>query len=161
MKRTVVAGFLLLMLVEAYAAVLPDRRVVAWAAGAALVVLLAALRWSLRDDGNPAVSGGGSDGGEELLAQWMSRTENLIGRAESTRVQWDRHLRPRLAREFAAASGHRQARDPAAFNATGITLFGPELWQWVDPDNISTGSAEEPGPGRAVLGDILRRLEQL
>lgn len=160
LKRTVVAGFLLILLVEAGALVLPDRTVVGWAAGAATAVLLGALRWFLRDgdtdDGQPS-----SNDAAELLAQWKSQTETLVRRAGSTRMQWDRHLRPRLAREFAAATGQRQASDPAAFNATGRALFGPELWQWVDPDNVSYTGTEEPGPGRAVLGEILQRLERL
>ena len=50
---------------------------------------------------------------------------------------WDRRLRPMLARQFELASGQRKAKDPRAFHATGRMLFGEQLWQWVDPDNIS------------------------
>jgi hypothetical protein len=91
----------------------------------------------------------------------MSQTETLICRAESTRTDWDRHLRPRLAREFASATGQRQAKDPAAFIATGQMLFGPELWQWVDPDNVARKGGDAPGPGRGVLDEILERLERV
>ncbi len=163
MRKTVVAGLLLVVLVEVVAVLMPDRRVVAWGAGAAVAALLVALRWSLRDDADPEESDHAVDDAAELLGQWRSQTDMLIQRADSTRLQWDRHLRPRLAREFAAATGHRQAADPTAFVATGRMLFGPELWQWVDPDNvIGTGAAaEQPGPGRAVLDEILRRLERL
>ncbi|OLP03448.1 hypothetical protein BVU76_04935 [Mycolicibacterium porcinum] len=164
MKRTVIAGLLLVVvLVEVVTASMPDRRGVAWGAGAAVAVLMFSLRWALRDDGTSEVSANASDDAAELLEQWRSQTDSLIQRAETTRLQWDRHLRPRLAREFAAATGHRQAADPAAFVATGTMLFGPELWQWVDPDNvIGTGAAaEQPGPGRDVLDEILRRLERL
>lgn len=166
MKRTVVAVFLLLVLVEAYAVTLADRNVMAWGAGATVAVLLLAVRWSLGHDGRSDTPPTGEDDAAELLAQWLSQTETLVGRADSTRAQWDRHLRPRLAREFAAATGHRQTGDSAAFKATGRMLFGPDLWQWVDPDNVAYAGGEDaggetPGPGREVLGEILQRLERL
>jgi hypothetical protein len=66
-----------------------------------------------------------------------------------------------LARRFAIATGHKQSKDPAAFDATGRTLFGAELWAWVNPNNVSPTGAREPGPGRATLEEILERLEQV
>jgi hypothetical protein len=66
-----------------------------------------------------------------------------------------------LARRFAIATGQKQAKDPAAFDATGRTLFGSELWAWVDPNNVSRTGVSEPGPGRARLEEILERLEQV
>ncbi|WP_301333062.1 hypothetical protein [Mycolicibacterium frederiksbergense] len=176
----VAAGFLLVILAEAVAVVLPDRRAVAWVAGVALAVLLIAMRWSLNEDGAGRAGPPATDDAAELLAQWKSGTEILIRRADSTRLQWDRHLRPRLAREFAAATRHRQAVDPAAFRETGRMLFG-QLWQWVDPDNVASRAAprvasraasgvgsgpaaahpDDPGPGRAILAEILQRLERL
>jgi len=84
------------------------------------------------------------------LRSWLSRTQTLIHRSESTRADWDRHLRPMLARRFAIATGQKQAKDPAAFDATGRTLFGPELWAWVNPNNVAhTGASEPAGPGDA------------
>ena len=139
--------------------VLPDRSVAGWVTGVTAAVVLGSMRWMLRDDETSAQPA--SDDAAELVAQWRSHTETLVRRAESTRQQWDRHLRPRLAREFASATGHRQTSDPAAFAATGRMLFGPQLWQWVDPDNVSALRAAEPGPGRAVLAEILQRLERL
>ncbi|MDT5014520.1 MAG: hypothetical protein QOD39_680, partial [Mycobacterium sp.] len=97
----------------------------------------------------------------ESLRRWLSRTETLISRAESTRRDWDRHLRPMLARQFEMATGQRQAKDHAAFHATGSMLFGAELWAWVDPQNVSRTGGNEPGPGRDALDQILRRLEQV
>ena len=96
---------------------------------------------------------------EESLRSWLSRTETLIHRSESTRADWDRHLRPMLARRFAITTGQHQAKDPAAFDATGQMLFGPQLWAWVDPNNVAQTGAREPGPGRATLAEILERLE--
>jgi hypothetical protein len=66
-----------------------------------------------------------------------------------------------LARQFELATGQRKARDARAFQATGQMLFGPQLWQWVDPENVSRTGADEPGPGRAALDEILRRLERV
>lgn len=160
MKKTVVAGFLLIVAVEVYVVlVLPDKTVAGWVAGASGAIMLVSMRWMLRDDDGRRTAAS-SDDAAELLAQWMSQTELLVRRAESTRLQWDRHLRPRLAREFGAATGQRQTRDPVAFAETGRMLFGAELWQWVDPDNVRA-RPEEPGPGREVLSQILQRLEQL
>jgi hypothetical protein len=95
------------------------------------------------------------------LDRWLSRTEILVNRAGSTRREWDRHLRPMLARQFEMATGQHQARDRAAFAATGRMLFGPQLWVWVDPDGIAPAAGDEPGPGRAVLDEILARLERI
>jgi hypothetical protein len=95
------------------------------------------------------------------LQRWLSRTEMLVSRAESTRRDWDRHLRPMLARQFELATGQRQSRNQTAFRATGTMLFGQELWAWVDPQNVSRTGDSEPGPGREALDEILRRLERV
>ena len=60
-----------------------------------------------------------------------------------------------------APSGQRQAKDRAAYHATGRMLFGPELWEWVNPNNVTRGGDRQPGPGRAALEEILRKLEQV
>jgi hypothetical protein len=66
-----------------------------------------------------------------------------------------------LARRYAIATGQRQAKNPAAFHSTGQMLFGSELWQWVDPNNVTRTGNREPGPGRAALEEILQKLEQV
>jgi hypothetical protein len=91
----------------------------------------------------------------------MSRTETLISWSESTRSDWDRHLRPMLARQFGIATGQKQNKNPVAFRATGRMLFGDELWAWVDPDNVARTDKQGPGPGRSALDEILRKLEQV
>jgi hypothetical protein len=40
-------------------------------------------------------------------------------------------------------------------------LFGPQLWAWVNPNNVAQTGAREPAPGRATLAEILERLEQV
>ncbi|MBU8811277.1 hypothetical protein KL953_20570 [Mycolicibacterium goodii] len=161
MKRFVVAGFVLVVLVEVIALAVPERSMTGWAAGGALAVLLISVRSALRDDPPDDQRTTASEDAAELLARWQSETEILISRADSTRSQWDRHLRPRLAREFAAASGQRLVGDQSAFQATGRMLFGEQLWQWVDPNNVASARDDGPGPGRAALAEILQRLEQL
>ncbi|PRC61304.1 hypothetical protein C6A85_10220, partial [Mycobacterium sp. ITM-2017-0098] len=64
------------------------------------------------------------------LRRWLSRTETLIAWSESSRSDWDRRLRPMLARQFELAAGQRKAKDARAFESTGRMLFGDELWQW-------------------------------
>ena len=63
-----------------------------------------------------------------------------------------------LARRYEIATGQRQAKDPVAFLATGKMLFGHELWEWVNPNNVASNGKNERGPGRVALEEILRRL---
>ncbi len=92
----------------------------------------------------------------ESLPRWQRRTETLISWSEGSRADWDRHLRPMLARQL--RTGFTSGSDAA----TGVMLFGPQLWPWVDPSTVaSAADAERPGPGREVLGAILDRLDTL
>jgi hypothetical protein len=157
MKRLVALGVFVILSAELAALSLHDRRFVLWAAGAAALFALVSARQLLGDvDASPAAA---PNPLEESLRSWLSRTETLIHRSESTRADWDRHLRPMLARRFAITTGLNQAKDPVAFDATGRMLFGPQLWAWVNPNNVAQTGAREPGPGRAMLAEILERLE--
>lgn len=153
------AGLLLVVLAEVTAFVF-DRH---WAlpVGALGVAIFAIV---LRDSfvgvrvdraGQPA-----TDDALASLQRWEVRTEAILGWADTSRAGWDRHLRPRLAREFMLAS---RIKDPAALAATGQLVFGDDLWQWVDPQNAARAGTgrDEPGPGRAALDEILRRLEEI
>jgi hypothetical protein len=157
MKRLVALGVFVILTAELAALSLHDRRFVLWAAGAAALFALVSARQLLGDVEPPPAAA--PNALEESLRSWLSRTETLIHRSESTRADWDRHLRPMLARRFAITTGLNQAKDPAAFDATGQMLFGPQLWAWVDPNNVAQTGAREPGPGRATLAEILERLE--
>jgi hypothetical protein len=160
MKRLVALGVSLVLSAELAALSLHDRRLVLWAAGGAVLFALINVRQFLgRDFETPPSTI--PNALEETLRTWLARTQTMIHRSESTRADWDRHLRPMLARRFAMATGQKQAKDPAAFDATGRTLFGPELWAWVNPNNVAHTGASEPGPGRATLKEILERLEQV
>jgi hypothetical protein len=160
MKKLVAAAIFIVVLVEVTAIAVLDREIVLVVVGAMVALVLGSLRFYLvRDSG--ADSDTVSNDAAESLRRWLSRTETLVSRAESTRRDWDRHLRPMLARQFELATGQRQARNHAAFHATGTMLFGAQLWEWVDPQNVSRTGESEPGPGREALDEILRRLEQV
>ena len=155
-RRVVTSGIGLVVLAELTAFVIGRS----WAlpiSGAA--VLLFAVELRNRFAGIRVAEPGESatDDARESLQRWKSHTETLIQRADSTRADWDRHLRPKLAREFVLAT---RQKDPAALAATGRMVFGEELWPWVDPQNVAHSGRDQPGPGRAVLDELLRRLEQ-
>lgn len=160
MTKLVVAAVAVIVAAELCAWAVLDRGLVVAATGAALVAVLLTVRWRLTQRSEPdtdvAVDGAGAS-----LQRWLSRTETLISWSESSRADWDRRLRPMLARQFELAAGQRKAKDPNGFDATGRMLFGEGLWPWVDPDNVSRAGSAEPGPGRATLDEILRRLERL
>ncbi|BBY81309.1 hypothetical protein H7I53_06810 [Mycolicibacterium pulveris] len=161
MKKLAAAGFLLVVGAELMVLAAPDRSMALVISGIALAVALLGLRWYLTRE---AVSGADEepiDDAAEALRRWMSRTETLISRADSTRRDWDRHLRPMLARQFEMATGQKRLKDRAAYHATGQMLFGAQLWAWVDPENIARNDANEPAPGRAALDEILQRLERI
>jgi hypothetical protein len=160
MKKLVAAGIFIVVLVELAAFAVLDRELVLVVVGVMVALVLLALRLYLVRE--PELDSGAlANDPAESLRRWLSRTETLISRAESTRRDWDRHLRPMLARQFELATGQRQARNRVAFHATGTMLFGAELWAWVDPQNVSRTGDSEPGPGREALDEILRRLEQV
>ena len=160
MKKLVAAGLFVVALVELTAIVALDRELVLIVVGAIAALVLLALRlYLVREPGYDDAAM--TNDAEESLRRWLSRTETLVSRSDSTRRDWDRHLRPMLARQFELATGQRKARNHAAFEATGTMLFGAELWAWVDPQNVSRTGDNEPGPGRDALDEILRRLEQV
>jgi hypothetical protein len=160
MKRVIALGISVVLSAELAALSLHDRRFVLWAAGFAVLFALLNVRQILGHGVEPSPAAA-SNSLEHSLRSWLSRTETLIHWSESTRSDWDRHLRPMLARRFAITTGQKQAKDPAAFDATGRMLFGAELWAWVDPNNVAQTGGHEPGPGRATLEKILERLEQV
>lgn len=161
MTRPVAVALVLLVAVELFAVARLDRDDVAVVSAVALAGALLAARFALADDSARSPAATEADERAAALRRWVDRTETMVGWAEATRADWDRRLRPMLARQFELATGQRKNRDRNAFQATGRMLFGPELWQWVDPENVSRTGADEPGPGRGALDEILRRLERV
>jgi hypothetical protein len=161
LKKLVAAGLCLVLGVQVLAMLMPDRRFVLVIVGVAVALVLLALRWYLVRGANDEPTAPRANDAEESLRRWLSRTETLISWSQSTRSDWDRHLRPMLARQFGIATGQKQNKNPDGFRATGRMLFGDELWAWVDPENVERVDKQVPGPGREALDEILRRLEQV
>ena len=160
MKRLIALGVCLIVGIELLALMVRDHRFVLVASGIALALVLLNIRRVLGHGIQPAAEPGDDDLGD-ALRRWLSTTETTIRWSDSTRADWDRNLRPMLARRFEIATGHGQAKDPATFHATGQMLFGPELWEWVNPNNVTRTGEHEPGPGRGKFEEILQRLEQV
>jgi len=160
MTRLIAMGVCLVVGVEMLALILHGHRFLLAASGVALALVLVNIRRFLGTATEPAGELDPDEMGDSLR-RWRSSTETTIRWSESTRADWDRHLRPMLARRYEMATGQRQAKDPAAFHATGQMLFGDELWQWVNPNNVTGTRDYQPGPGRAALEEILRKLEQV
>jgi hypothetical protein len=160
MNRTIGLGVCLVFVMELLALTQRDRQLVLAASGVALALVLFTVRRIVARGLAPAAEPGADDLGDSLR-RWLSTTETTIRWSESTRKDWDRHLRPMLARRYEIATGQRQSDDPAAYHATGIMLFGADLWEWVNPNNVTRSNEGYPGPGRGALEEILRKLEQV
>ena len=160
MKKLIVLGVCLIVVIELLALILHDRGFVLAASGAALALVLLNVRRFLGRGTEPAAELDPDDLGDSLR-RWLSTTETTIRWSDSTRADWDRHLRPMLARRYEMTTGQRQSKDPLAYQASGRMLFGAEIWEWVNPNNVTRTGDREPGPGRAMLEEILRRLEQV
>ncbi len=160
MKRLIALGVCFIVGTELLALILHDRRFVLASSGIAAALVLLNIRRFLGHGIQPPAEPDADDLGD-ALRRWLATTETTIRWSDSTRADWDRHLRPMLARRFEIATGHRQAKERTVFHASGQMLFGPELWEWVNPNNVTRTGAHEPGPGRRTLEEILQRLEQV
>ncbi|MGN6337507.1 hypothetical protein [Mycobacterium sp.] len=160
MKKITTLGICLIIGLELLALTQHDRRLVLAASGVGLALVVLALRRALAHGFDAAAEPDADDLGDSLR-RWLSTTETTIRWSESTRADWDRHLRPMLARRYEMTTGQRQSKDPTAYHATGRMLFGVELWEWVNPNNVTRSGDHQPGPGRAALQDILQKLEQI
>lgn len=160
MKRTVALGVLLIASLELLALVQHAHRFVLAASGVGLTLVLLSLRRLLGRDPDQVGEPEADEIGDSLR-RWLSATETTIRWSDSTRKDWDRHLRPMLARRYEMTTGQRQSKDPVAYHATGRMLFGAELWEWVNPNNVTRSGDHQPGPGRGALEEILRKLEQV
>lgn len=129
--------------------------------GAALAIALLVVRWSLGRRVKPEASERRTDDAGTTIRRWAERAESQIAWSDATRADWDRRVRPAMARQFEFATRQPRARNPAAFANAGRILFGDELWRWVDPDNVSHTGSQERGPGREVFVCIIERLERL
>ncbi|MQY26394.1 hypothetical protein [Nocardia aurantia] len=156
--RIAVAGIVLLAGVE-IVLLCCCRSLLLPVGGVGLLLVLAVLR--------PAADPGPRDHAEteaptpEPIERWLARTAALLDFADSSRGDWDRHLRPVLAREFAMSLGHKAVGDRRLVAQVGTAHFGAALWPWVDPSAAAPDRRSDPGPGRGVLLEIIDRLERL
>jgi hypothetical protein len=160
MKKITFLGVCLIVGIELLALTQHDRRWVLAASGLGLAFVVLSLRRALARGFDADAEPDADDLGDSLR-RWLATTETTIRWSDSTRADWDRHLRPMLARRYEMTTGQRQSKDPVSFHATGRILFGPELWDWVDPNNVTRTGDRQPGPGRAALQEILQKLEQV
>ncbi|MFE7743844.1 hypothetical protein [Nocardia sp. NPDC057455] len=132
-------------------------------AGIPVAVALGWLIWSLfeRSEAGDDEVEDMENGPAEMLQRWHARAQMLADRADGSRADWDRHLRPLLAKEFELSAGQRVAKNRRAVEAAGIHQFGPELWRWVDPANSALRDQTSRAPGRAALDEILSRLQRM
>ncbi|WP_328390283.1 hypothetical protein [Nocardia sp. NBC_00416] len=101
------------------------------------------------------------NGPAEMLRHWHARAEMLVDRADGSRADWDRHLRPLLAKEFQLSAGLRVSKNRRALESAGVHLFGADLWRWVDPADSALRDQNTSAPGRAALDEILSRLQRM
>lgn len=87
----------------------------------------------------------------------LDHAEALVTWAEGTRRDWDRHVRPVLARVVEDRYGGGRGDGAHEISAA---LFGERLWPLVDPAAAFTDDLGAPGPGRAALVKILDTLEE-
>ncbi|MBF6173133.1 hypothetical protein [Nocardia blacklockiae] len=166
-RRRVITGTAIVVIVAVEAIALGDQReALPLLAGVPVLIALGLLVRSLAERSRtPALEGPADDeidnGPAEMLRRWRARAQMLAERADGSRADWDRYLRPLLAKEFELSSGHRIAKNRRATEAAGQLLFGPELWRWVDPANSATRDHNTRAPGRAALDEILRRLQSM
>jgi hypothetical protein len=164
MRAQVVIGVCLGLLAQFAAVCLPHRGSAQVLTGVAVALVLLGIRGRLGIVGDPLEADDVvADDVGESLQHWVFRTEALISWSEASRSDWDRRVRPVLARQFEVATkaDQRRATDPAAFQLTGKMLFDADLWKWVDPDNVVRGGVVLPGPGRRTLERIIECLEQV
>ncbi|WP_433600862.1 hypothetical protein ACQPXH_03425 [Nocardia sp. CA-135953] len=164
MNRAIVIGAVMLIVLIELITLGKGRGALLIAAGVPVALAMIQLTWSLTGRSAIKTDVGSDDidnGPAEMLRHWHARAEMLADRADGTRADWDRHLRPLLAKEFELSTGLRVAKNRKATEGAGILQFGPELWRWVDPADSALRDQTTPAPGRAALDEILRRLQKM
>ncbi|MDV6014445.1 hypothetical protein [Haloechinothrix sp. LS1_15] len=94
-----------------------------------------------------------------------ARAATIASAARGTRADWDRHVRPVLAKEFAEITANRHPHAPETAtegerHRAGVRLFGATLWPLVDPEQAFTTRLGHQGPGPDALEAIVDRLEE-
>ena len=119
MSRLLASGFLGVLVAEMIGVMFGWR----WAlpaAGVAVAVFGLQVVANLAAASRPAPAGAAADPALESLYRWKAQTESMLQWADATRGEWDRYLRPKLARDFLQAT---RQKDPAAVKAALDELF--------------------------------------
>lgn len=132
---------------------LPLASTVALLAGLALVIVHAG------EQGRRRPGGSEPDSPSPYLSRWQARAAMLADNADGSATDWDRRIRPYLAREFQLCLGHRAPGNAAERAELGMAHFGPQLWPWIDPGQ--TCRTGETGPGRETFTAIVERMGRL
>ncbi|MFE3189139.1 hypothetical protein ACFXHA_09030 [Nocardia sp. NPDC059240] len=165
-RIAIVVGALILSVVIEMSALGDQREALLALSAIPVAGGLGLLLWSLVERARRAAPPEPADndidnGPADMLRRWQARAQMLVERSEGSRADWDRHLRPLLAKEFELTSGHRMAKNRRALEVAGQLQFGPELWRWVDPANSALRDQANRAPGREALDEILRRLQNM
>ncbi|WP_051399962.1 hypothetical protein [Haloechinothrix halophila] len=126
------------------------------ASGVAVLVLIGVTLWVV-SRALPRGTGPAPAVDAAELDSTLAHAQATVSWASGTRRDWDRHVRPVLARQLEEALGPR--RGDESRHAAGEMLLGPLLWPLVDPHGAFTTRLDGPGPGRDALATILDRLE--
>jgi len=94
MKKYVAAAVFMVALAELAALAVLDRELILVATGAVVALALLWLRWFLVRESDVVGDEADANDPAAALRRWLSRTETLISRSETSRRDWDRHLRP-------------------------------------------------------------------
>ena len=159
----VVAAAVVAVAVLEILATLRAREYVLLVAGVPVAIALCCFVWVLlhRERKEKEAADEMANGPAEMLRHWYARYQILADRADGSRADWDRHLRPLLANEFQLSAGLRVSKNRRALENAGMHLFGAELWRWVVRADSALRDQDTPAPGRAALDEILSRLQRM
>ncbi|MBF6321350.1 hypothetical protein [Nocardia cyriacigeorgica] len=138
---------------------LTDPRALPTTSTAALLAALAVLTLHVGENGRNRAAAAEPDSSSPYLVRWQARAAMLVDHADGSAADWDRRIRPYLAREFHLCLGHRATMTADERAELGRAHFGPQLWHWIDPGQAARSG--DQAPGRETFTAIVERLGRL
>ncbi|MEU7137865.1 hypothetical protein ABZ942_00295 [Nocardia sp. NPDC046473] len=161
LDRVLIAALVLIVVVD-LASLAVGRRVLGVATGVVIAVLVLAVAGiSTGIDRLPRIESRPESAWGAAISRRQVRAALLLEHVDGSRGEWDRYIRPLLAREFQLSVGYRVGVGSTALREMGRALFGPDLWHWVDPAAAAVSAQGEPGPGRETFVQIIDRMDRL